>query len=302
MGAQLRALRSRIRSVRSTAKITRAQELIAAARIARAQARVLAARPYARQLDGAVSALISHHVGIAHPLLDPGKDTSRAAILLLTSDRGFCGGYNNSVLRQGEALAARLRGQGSEPVHYLGGRKGVESFRFRDRPMAGEWTGVSGAPTYAVADEIGRTLVRDFLHPTRDGGVGEVHVVYTEFVSMLSQRTAIRRLLPLEIEDVPAGADGAVPAGYEFEPGPVEVLDLLLPQYVLGRIWHMLLESAASEWAARRTAMMSATENAQEIVDRLSRMANEARQAEITNELNEIVGGAAGLRAGGHDD
>lgn len=295
MGAQLRALRSRIRSVKSTAKITRAQELIASARISRAQHRVQAARPYARQLERAVTALITHHVRIDHPLLNPRPDVSRAAILLVTSDRGFCGGYNHNVLRRGEALAELLREQGTEPVFHLSGRKGIETFRFKDRPAAGEWEGFSGQPGYAAADMIGRALVDAFVRPADEGGVGAVHVVFTEFVSMLSQRTTVRRLLPLEVEEAPEAERGAVPPAYDFEPAPAAVLDRLLPQYVRGRIWHMLLESAASEWAARRTAMMSATENAEELVERLTRSANEARQGEITNELNEIVGGAAAL-------
>jgi F-type H+-transporting ATPase subunit gamma len=294
MGAELRALRARIRSVRSTAKITRAQELIASARISRARSRVQATRPYARELEQAVSALVTHHVPIDHPLLLERPDASRAAILLLTSDRGFCGGYNHTVMRQGEALAQRLRAQGAEPLYYLAGRKSVETFRFQGRQIEAEWTGFSGQPEYRAAAEIGRTLVDAFLKPTREGGVGAVHVVYTEFVSMLNQRLAVRRILPLEVVEADPDEARAVPPAYEFEPSPVQVLDGLLRQYVHGRIWHMLLEAAAAEWAARRTAMMAATENAQEIVDRLTRQANEARQGEITTELSEIVGGSAG--------
>ncbi|MDL4777141.1 MULTISPECIES: F0F1 ATP synthase subunit gamma [Thermomonosporaceae] len=296
MAAQLRALRSRIRSVRSTAKITRAQELIAAARISRARQRVAAAEPYARQVTAAVSALISHHVHLDHPLLNERPDASRVAVLLLTSDRGFCGGYNHNVLKQGESLAGLLREQGSEPVFYLVGRKAVDNFRFRRREAVKEWAGSTGQPAYELAAEIGGLLLDAFDRPTRDGGVGGVHVVYTEFVSMLNQRTTVRRILPLEVEEVAGGGPGARAApAYDFEPAPASVLDGLLRQYVNGRVWHMLLEAAASEHAARRAAMMAATDNADELIGTLTRQANEARQEEVTNELSEIVAGANSL-------
>ncbi len=298
MGAQLRALRSRIRSIKSTAKITRAQELIAASHITKAQERLNAATPYARQITRAVTALVSHHVHLDHALLNENPDRSRAAILLITSDRGFCGGYNYSVLRQGEALAEKIREEGREPVFYVTGSKGGDYFTFRGRPMEGQWHGFSGAPTYAAAAEIGQRLTDAYCIPTREGGVGEVHVVYTEFVSMLTQRLTVRRILPLEIEDVDAADLGGTPPAYEFEPGPALVLDELLRQYVHGRIWHLLLQAAAAEHAARRQAMMSATDNANELIDKLSRKANEARQEEITNELSEIVAGANALNDG----
>jgi F-type H+-transporting ATPase subunit gamma len=295
--AQLRALRSRIRSVKSTAKITRAQELIASARIAKAQQRVAAAKPYARQVTRAVSALISHHVHLDHALLNEKPDASRVAVLLITSDRGFCGGYNHNLIKQGQALAQLLREEGSEPVFHLVGRKAVDNFRFRGVEAAAEWAGFTGQPSFEDAAEIGQTLLDAFCRPTADGGVGRVHVVYTEFVSMLSQKLTVRRILPLEIEEVAAEGtgDSAALPDYEFEPQPGLVLDGLLKQYVNGRIWHMLLESAASEWAARRAAMMAATENAEELVDKLTRQANEARQEQITMELSEIVAGADAL-------
>ncbi|GAB3664835.1 F0F1 ATP synthase subunit gamma [Actinocorallia lasiicapitis] len=295
MGAELRRLRVRIRSIKSTAKITRAQEMIAASKITRAQQRQAASAPYARQVTRAVTALISHHVPHKHALLNRRPDTSRVAILLVTSDRGFCGGYNANVLRHGQQLAAQLREQGREPVFYVTGRRGVDNFRFNERPMAGQWTGQSGEPTYHQAAEIGQALLDAFLRRTSEGGVGEVHIVYTRFVSMLSQQLSVRRILPLEIEDVDAAPDGQAVASYEFEPSVEEVLDGLMGQYVRGRVWNMLLESAASEHAARRRAMMSATENANDLVTKLTRQANEARQAEVTNELNEIVGGANAL-------
>ncbi|MBW8483281.1 F0F1 ATP synthase subunit gamma [Actinomadura parmotrematis] len=302
MAAQLRALRSRIRSVKSTAKITRAQELVATANISTAQNRLAAAKPYADQVTAAVSALVSHHNGIAHPLLDHGRDTGRAAVLMMTSDRGFCGGYNVNVIKATDQLATALREQGGEPVVYAEGQRGIDNYRFREKPTAAEWGGRSGHPTYELAAEIGATLLDAFSRPVEEGGVGAVHIVYTEFHSMLEQRTTVRRILPLAVEDAEADAAGGVllPA-YDFEPTPAAALDGLLRQYVNARIWHMLLESAAAEWAARRTAMMAATDNAHDLVDRLTREANEARQAEITNELSEIVAGADALTAADSD-
>ncbi|MEO5878031.1 MAG: F0F1 ATP synthase subunit gamma [Streptosporangiaceae bacterium] len=295
MGAELRALRVRIRSIKSTAKITKAQELIAASKISRAQARRAASVPYARGITSAVSALISHHVGIDHALLNQKPDTARIAVLLITSDRGFCGGYNSNVLRHGEQLARLLRDQGTEAVFYVTGRRGVEYFQFRDKPMAGHWDGFSGHPTFAAAAEIGQTLVDAFEQLTAEGGVGEVHIVFTRYVSSLNQSMTVRRILPLEIEETAITAAGEPAASYEFEPSPAEVLDSLITQYVRGRVWNMLLESAASEHSARRQAMMSATDNAHDLIDRLTRKSNEARQAEVTTELNEIVSGANAL-------
>ncbi|MFC4059831.1 F0F1 ATP synthase subunit gamma [Planomonospora corallina] len=295
MGAQLRAIRARIRSVRSTAKITRAQELIASSRVPRARQRMEAARPYAREITRAASTVIEHRTHLDHALLNRRPDTSRVAVLLMTSDRGFCGAFNHNVLRQGDALAALLREQGKEPVFYLAGRKAVDFYRFRHRPVERAWTGMSGHPVYDTAAEIGQTLVEAFDRPTRAGGVGEVHVVYTEFVSMLTQRTAVHRILPLAVEESADGGPAAAPAPYEFEPSAEAVLDRLLRQYVRAVVWRMLLESSASEHASRRQAMMSATENAQALVAALTRQANSARQAEITTELTEIVGGAAAL-------
>lgn len=303
MGAELRRLRVRTRSIKSTAKITRAQELIAASKISKAQARQAASRPYAKQITRAVSALISHHVHEKHALLNQKPDTSRVAILLITSDRGFCGGYNANVLRHGSQLAELLRDQGKEPVFYVTGRRGVDNFRFNQKPMEGEWAGFSGEPAYAVAAEIGQLLVDAFSKPNAEGGVGEVHVVYTRFVSMLTQELTVRRVLPLQIEEVdaPLVEGGKVLASYEFEPSPAEVLDDLINQYVRGRIWNMLLESAASEHAARRQAMMAATDNANDLIFKLTRQANEARQAEVTTELMDIVGGANALTESAKD-
>lgn len=303
MAAQLRALRNRIRSVKSTAKITRAQELIAAARISQAQLRLFQAMPYSRQVTRAVEALIAHHVHMDHALLNEDPDTSRVALLVVTSDRGFCGAFNNNAIKQGEALIANLREKGSEPVLYVTGQRGIDHFRYQGVPVERSWHVDSGRPDYATVSQIGQTLLEAFDRPTGEGGVGGVHVVYTEFVSMLTQRVAVRRILPLEVEEVEAedmegaGGAGEIAAGYEFEPDPLSLLDGLLRQYVNSRIWHMMLESAASEHAARRAAMMAATDNATELIEKLTRQANEARQDEITMEITEIVAGANALSA-----
>jgi F-type H+-transporting ATPase subunit gamma len=295
MGAQLRAVRRRIRTVQSTAKITRAQELIASSRIVKAQQRVRAAEPYAREITRAVEAVVSRSAQVHHPFTAEPENPTRAAVLILTSDRGFCGGFNASVLREAQGLRALLADRGIEAVPFVSGRKGIGWHRFRDRAMAGEWSGFSDTPAHANASEITSALLEAFAVPAAEGGVDEIHIVYTQFVSMLTQRPAIRRLLPLEVEETTAEPpSGPVPV-YEFEPSPESVLNALLPWYVESRIFHALLDSAAAEIAARRKAMKSATDNANDLLDALTREANKARQAEITQEISEIVGGANAL-------
>jgi F-type H+-transporting ATPase subunit gamma len=295
MGAQLRAVRRRIRSVQSTAKITRAQELIAASRIIKAQQRLHAAAPYARELTRAVEAVVSRSGNIDHPLTQSVPSPARAAVVVLTSDRGFCGGFNSNVLREAQGLRSLLQNQRVQPATYVAGRKGISWHRFRGRDLAAEWNGFSDTPQQRNAAEITQVLLDAYERPTEQGGVDEIYVVYTEFVSMLTQQAVVRRLLPLEIEKT----DQPPPAGplpiYEFEPSPEDVLNALLPWYVESRLFHALLESAASEIAARRRAMKSATDNANELIEKLSREANKARQAEITQEISEIVGGANAL-------
>jgi F-type H+-transporting ATPase subunit gamma len=295
MGAQLRAVRQRIRSIESTAKITRAQELIAASRIIRAQQRVHAATPYARELTQAVEAVVSRSASVDHPMVREPQRSERAATLILTSDRGFCGGYNANLLREAQRLRARLEERGLAVVTFVTGAKGVAWHRFRDLELAGEWTGFSDNPAHASARDITATLLAEFTRPTADGGVDEIHIVYTEFVSMLSQRPVVVRILPLEVEESQEEpATGPLPL-YEFEPSPQVVLDALLPWYVENRIYHALLEAAAAEIAARRRAMKSATDNANDLLEQFTREANKARQAEITQEISEIVGGANAL-------
>jgi F-type H+-transporting ATPase subunit gamma len=294
MGATLRAVRRRIRSVQSTAKITRAQELIASSRIIKAQQRLQAAGPYARELTRAVEAVVSRSDNVDHPLTRPVTNPARAAVVILTSDRGFCGGFNANVLREADGLQSLLHGQRVDTATYVAGRKGISWHRFRNRGLAAEWQGFSDTPRQDNAAEITRALLEAFERPAEDGGVDEIHVVYTEFVSMLTQRAVVHRLLPLEIEESHEPPPGPMPI-YEFEPSPEDVLNALLPWYVESRLFHALLESAASEIAARRRAMKSATDNANELIEQLSREANKARQAEITQEISEIVGGANAL-------
>jgi len=297
MGAQLRLVRRRIGSVQSIAKITRAQELIASSRIVRAQQQQRAAEAYARELTRAVEAVISRSTNITHPFTTEPVNPARAAVLILTSDQGFAGAYNANVLRESARLRERLRERGLQPVLYVAGRKGVAWHRFRELELARSWTGFSAAPRYRDAKAIADVLLEAFSSEEDGERVDEIHLVATKFVSMLTQRPAVRRLLPLEIEETEEPSPhGPLPA-YEFEPGPAEVLDALMPQYVASRIFYALLEAAAAELASRRRAMKAATDNANDLLETLTREANNARQAEITQEISEIVGGANALAA-----
>jgi F-type H+-transporting ATPase subunit gamma len=295
MAAQLRAIRQRIRGVQSIAQITRAQELIASSRIIKAQQRVRAAGPYAREVTQAVEAVVSRSSQIDHPLTREPEHRQRAAILILTSDRGFAGGYNANVLREAQRLRTLLRDQGVEPVTYVAGTKGIAWHRFRGLEIEAQWHGFSETPRDVNATDITNTLFEAFNKPAGEGGVDEIHLVYTEFVSMLTQNAVVRRVIPLVIEETTEQSpEGPLPL-YEFEPSPQVVLDELLPWYVESRIYQALLESAAAEIAARRRAMKSATDNANDLVEQFTLEANKARQAEITQEISEIVGGANAL-------
>jgi F-type H+-transporting ATPase subunit gamma len=295
MPASLRELRQRRTTVSTTKKITRAMELIAASRIIKAQRRAQAAAPYARELTRAVSAVATFS-NVEHPLTTEPETPRRAAMLLITSDRGLAGAYSSSVIKEGEQLTRLLADSGKEIVPYITGRKAAAFYAFRKRPVAAQWEGFSDAPTYANAREITDTLITAFLTDTDDGGVDEIHVVYTRFVSMLTQRAEVIRLLPLEVVEgtEPPENDELLPL-YDFEPDAETVLNELLPLYVASRIQYCLLQSAASELASRQKAMKSATDNAQQLIERLTREANQARQAEITQEISEIVGGASAL-------
>jgi F-type H+-transporting ATPase subunit gamma len=297
MAAQLRLVRRRISSVQSIAKITRAQELIASSRIVRAQQQMRAAEPYARELTRAVEALISRSTSIRHPFTEEPEHPSRAGVLVLTSDQGFAGAYNSNVLREETRLRQLLRDRRLEPVLYVEGRKGIGWHRFRELELAGSWSGFSATPRYRDAQAIATPLLEAFT--AEEGGVDEIHLVCTEFVSMLTQRPAVRRLLPLEIEETEEEHPSGPLPQYEFEPSPEVVLDALLPQYVASRIYYALLEAAAAELASRRRAMKAATDNAGDLLETLTREANNARQAEITQEISEIVGGASALASAG---
>ncbi|GAB3396323.1 F0F1 ATP synthase subunit gamma [Amycolatopsis echigonensis] len=312
MAAQLRELRSRIKATKSIGKITKAMELIATARITKARAKVAASRPYADEITKVLSALAGAAANLDHPLLVERPNPKRAAVLVVTSDKGQCGGYNSNVLRATEELLALLKKEGKEVDVYTTGSKGLNYYRFRNRPVAGSWTGFSDQPAYPDAVAAAETLVQSFNAGVDDAsgnpdgtlGVDEIHVVYTEFVSMLTQRPVAKRVAPLEVEY--SDGEDEKPAGllpsYEFEPSADKLLAALLPKYINTRLYSALLESAASELAARRTAMKAASDNANDLVNTLTREANQARQAQITQEISEIVGGANALTAAGSDD
>ncbi|WP_306999055.1 F0F1 ATP synthase subunit gamma [Amycolatopsis thermophila] len=315
MMAQLRELRAKIRATKSIGKITKAMELIATSRIGRAQARVEASRPYATEITKVLSALAGGAASLDDPFLVQRPNPKRAAVLVVTSDKGLCGGYNTNVLRATEELLSLLRSEGKEPHVYVIGGKGLNYYRFRGREVAGSWTGFSDQPHYENAAAAGETLTKAFLAgadddangPGEDGvlGVDEVHIVYTEFKSMLTQTPVAKRMAPLEIEYAEEGAEpapGDILPAYEFEPSADRLLSALLPKYINTRIFSALLESAASELAARRTAMKSASDNAKDLVETYTRLANQARQAQITQEISEIVGGADALAAVGSDE
>ena len=291
MGAKLRVVRRRIRSVQSTKKITRAMELIASSRIVRAQTRVEASRPYAEQLTKAMEDVASRSSSIDDPLLEHREHATKIGVLVITSDRGLAGAYNANVLKIAEQHLREIRAGDTEPVLYVVGKKGGGYFRFRGVPMQDSWQGFSEVPPYEKAEVVGRQLIRDFADETID----ELHCAYTDFRSAFTLRATSKRFLPIAPEEVTGTARDTVPAEYLFEPEPAEILEHLLPQYVITKVYAALLESAASENASRRRAMKAATDNADDLIKVLTRQANRARQDEITTEILEIVGGAEAL-------
>jgi F-type H+-transporting ATPase subunit gamma len=293
VGAKLRVVRRRIRSVQSTKKITRAMELIASSRIVRAQQRVESSRPYAEELTRVMEDVASKSASLDHPLLEEREAPEKSGVLVVTSDRGLAGAYNANVLRVTEDLLRAVRGRGVEPVLYVIGKKGVGYFRFRGVAMEESWQGFSEVPPYEKAAEIGRRLVQDFAERTID----ELQCAYTDFRSAFTLRATSKRFLPIAPEEVSGDRRGVVPPEYLFEPEPAQILDHLLPQYLITKVYAALLESAASENASRRRAMKAATDNADELIKILTRQANRARQDEITTEILEIVGGAEALAA-----
>ena len=324
MGAQLRVYRRRIKSVQSTKKITKAMELIAASRIVKAQNRMNAARPYTRELTRALAAL-GRNATLKHPMLTGTDEPRRSGVLLITSDRGLAGGYNANVIRRANEVMAQIRGEGKEPVLYVIGRKGVGYYRFRHIDVAGSWTGFSEQPqfldarpaTEAIVAAVAATSAGE-VPPAHDGdsaqgdtagvtGIDELFVVYTRFTSMISQTPTVVQVAPVRAADLGEDAEpeeddtsGPKPE-YEYEPEPEQLLDALLPRYISARLFSALLESAASESAARRRAMKSASDNADDLAKTYTRLANQARQAEITQEISEIVGGADALASAGSE-
>lgn len=295
MGAQLRVYRQKIKSAQTTKKITKAMELIAASRIQKAQQRVAASGPYSRAVTSAVSAVASYS-NVSHVLTTEPEKVERAAILIFSSDRGLAGAFNTNVVKEAGELAARLRAEGREVVHYLVGRKAIAYFNFRKRPIEQYWVGGTDNPDPDTAHEIGEALVARFLRPASEGGVDEIHIVYNRFVSMLTQTPEVVRLLPLEVvEGVADASDPQFLPLYEFEPDVNEVLDALLPVYIESRIFNAMLQSAASKHAATQKAMKSASDNADKLIKDYTRLANNARQSEITQQISEIVGGADAL-------
>lgn len=301
MGAKQREYRGKIKSTSSMKKIFSARELIATSRIAKARAAVRASEPYATAISRAVSAVASHSREVDHPLLEERDPVKRAAVLILTSDAGMAGAYSANVLRAADRLLEWLRERNVEPQVYMSGRKGLAFYRFRRRPVAQQWSGFSEAPKFDHAKEIGDMLVEAFLSDDEDERVDEIHLVYTKFISMVKQEPVVVRLLPLEVVESEGGDDDDLLPLYEFEPDASEALDALLPRYINSRLFNAYLQAAASEHAARQRAMKSASDNAEDLIDKYTRLANQARQAEITQEISEIVGGADALASAGND-
>lgn len=298
MAATLRELRGRIRSAGSIKKITKAQEMIATSRIGKAQARLESARPYAFQITSMLTTL-SSEAALDHPLLVERDEPKRAGVLVVSSDRGLCGAYNSSIFRRSEELFSLLREEGKTPVVYTVGRKALNYFKFRNWDITDSWTGFSEQPSYENAAEIASTLVDSFMtgagddESQDDQGVDELHIVYSEFKSMMSQAAVAHRIAPLVMEYVEDTDE--LHTLYSFEPDATTLFEALLPRYVTTRVYAALLESAASELASRQRAMKSATDNADDLIKELTLMANRERQAQITQEISEIVGGANAL-------
>lgn len=295
MAGSQRVYKQKIRATKTLEKVFRAMELIASSRIGRARDRALGQDPYTRALISSIATVAGSVSDLQHPLITPRTDTNRVAILVVTSDRGMAGAYSSSVLREAEARIESLREEGKEPLLYVYGRRGESYFKFRKVPMERVWTGSSDNPNPEVAQEIADEMLGRFLAAEEEGGVAELHVVFTRFINMVQQTVQVRRMLPLEVVD----ADGDEPIEeaplYEFEPSAEEVFDAILPMYVSQRIQAVLLMAAASELAARQQAMHAATDNARDLIEDYTRLANNARQAEITTEITELISGADAL-------
>ncbi len=292
MGAKYRQWQRRIGSIQSTIKITRAMELVAASRIVKAQNRLVQARPYAERIQQAIRELAGiTEVEHEFPLLKPRDEIRSTGLLVITSDRGLAGAYNSNVIRVGVGILRDAEKEGRSNRLHVVGRKGLGYFRFRGYPLASQTTGISDTPRFQDAETLGDRLVKEFI----DGEVDEVRIAYTDFRSAGSQVATSTRILPISREEV-AETKGEINPLYEFEPEPAEILSLLLPRYVNTVIFACMLESSASEHAARRRAMKAATDSGEELIKVYTRIANRERQAEITSEIMEVVGGAEALR------
>jgi F-type H+-transporting ATPase subunit gamma len=293
-GGQERILRRRIKSVQSTKKITRAMELIAASRIVRAQQRVAAARPYSEQVTAVLGNLAAAGAGLSSPLLTPRDDVRTVAFVVVTGDRGLAGAYNTNVIRLAERALREERAAGREVALICVGKKAEGYFRFRGQPIEAAFAGMTDQPAY----EDARTVAAAVTSAFEEGRFDQVELVYTQFISVGTQRVVRRRFMPLDPSSLEAAAEGGPTADYEFEPEPAAILDRLLPRYAEARLFAAMLDAAASEHAARQRAMKSATDNAEELITKLTRIMNRARQDAITTEIMEIVSGAEALRAG----
>jgi F-type H+-transporting ATPase subunit gamma len=290
MAQQLRAIRRRINSVRSTQKITRAMELIASSRIIRAQQRVEAARPYAEEMRRLMGSVARNAGRVDHPLLVAREDIRSVGTIVVSSDRGLAGAYNSNVIRAAER---DLQAHGKKPELFLIGKKAVTYFRFRGYEFSESWTGVSDQPSIEDARKVAAAVSKAFT----EGEVDQVRMTYTRFESALVQRPRVVQLLPLPKEELEGDDGDESRSQYLFEPEPEEILGVLIPRYIEGTIYQGMLEGAASEHAARRRAMKAATDNADDLIESLTRVYNQARQAEITTEIMEVVGGAEALTA-----
>lgn len=296
MGAQLRVYKQKISSAQTTKKITKAMELIAASRIQKAMGRVRASSPFARAVTQAVSAVATYS-NVDHPLTREPENIRRSAVVVFSSDRGLAGAFNSQVLREAMELAALLKEEGREPVYFLVGRKAVGYFQFRRIAAEADWTGDTDVPQFKTAEEVSAALLQSFNRGGEDGGVDEIHLVYNRFVSMMTQTPETVRLLPLEVVESDSAAETSAAAYplYEFEPDADSVLDAILPVYIQSRVFNAMLQSSAAKQAATQKAMKSASDNADKLITDYTRLRNNARQAEITQQIAEIVGGADAL-------
>lgn len=300
MGAQQREYKKRIGSAKGMKKIFQAQEMIAAARISKAHARVQETTPYAKAITDAIAAVVQHAGDAEHPFLEQERVMSnRVGILLITADRGMAGSYSPTAIREAEQLANKLRDEGKTPVMYVVGRKGDSYYRFRGRDPQRSWISVPEADLPKAGREIARELRDALLTEEPNEHLDELYVVGHRFVNRFRQDVNVVRLVPLQLHGADSSASTSTYPLYEYSPTPEEVFDELVPRYVESRIINILLQSIASEHASRQKAMKTATDNAETQIQKFTRLANSARQAEITQEITEIVGGADALNSSG---